>query len=137
MEAGVGTGTAGRPPGWFVASGGRPLPGDRPPATRSGGGRLALVVAGRALLVGGLATLVAPVSVIAGSVTGSCPSPVFLGRYDAGSPPDLAATVFTACWNQAQVRKHLGVVALVAGVAVLAAAYGLVALRAARADRRR
>jgi len=43
-----------------------------------------------------------------------------MGRYDRGSPPDLAATAFTACWNQAQGRRLWAALLVAIGILVLA-----------------
>lgn len=123
-------------PGWFVTARGRP-PGSRSSGhRRTRTGLLATLWTGWALVVAGLCSLLAPVALAGGSLTASCGLPI-LGRYDAGSPPDLAATAFTACWNQAQVRRHVGVPLLLAGLVVLAVASGVLGTRAGQAWRNR
>jgi hypothetical protein len=42
-----------------------------------------------------------------------------MGRYDHSSPPDVAATAFTVCWNQAQNRRLWAAIFVVTGFLVL------------------
>jgi hypothetical protein len=124
--------------GWFVAAGGRPSAGAGPAGASARKGPLAAVVTGCLVALGGICCLLVPIAVVDGSVTTSCGMPI-LGRYDAGSPPDLAATAFTACWNQAQVRRPLGLALLLVGLALVVGAAllaGPVATRRTRATHR-
>jgi hypothetical protein len=115
VTAGVGEDRASsvqdRPPGWFIDSSGKPLQGEGPdhrkPTPRW---MTALRVFGFVVLVPGLYFAFAP--------WGDCGISV-MGRYDHSSPPDLAATAFTVCWNQAQARRLLAAVLVAGGILML------------------
>ena len=104
--------TEDRSAGWFVESRGERLPSGKISLLQSTVQVITVIrVLGVALLILGLYFALAPWS--------DCGIPI-MGRYDRGSPPDLAATAFTTCWNQAQGRRHWGAIFIGAGVLVLA-----------------
>jgi len=104
-------------PGWFVESKGSPLAGDLPSRRPSRPRWLAfLTVLGFALLILGIYFAFVP--------WGGCGISV-MGRYDHSSPPDTAATAFTACWNQAQGRRSWAALSGVLGLFVLALSFML------------
>ena len=101
-----------RHPGWFVESKGKPLAGDLPSRHASTPRWLiGLTVPGVALLILGSYFALVPWSGCGISV---------MGRYDHSSPPDSAATAFTACWNQAQGRRIWAGVSCALGLVALA-----------------
>jgi len=125
-----------RPPGWFTENGGRPLPVDASTPSGFRRRRIAGWVASISSLVIGTYLLLGPWTAASPFGGPYCGVPV-MGRYDASSPPDLAATGFTACWHQAQNRRTAGIVSLVLAVGIPLIIFAVSLMKVRRGQRRR
>ena len=117
-----GTEVIDRPAGWFVTSGGKPLPGALSQPNGSLLWRIGTKVVGFGAILCGLYFALGPWSVTTTNGAAYCGLPI-MGRYDHSTAPDLAATTFTACWNQAQDRKTVAALLVIVGILVLVATY--------------
>ncbi len=111
------------PTRWLVRGReGKPLPGALSQPNGSLLSRIGTKVVGFGAILCGLYFALGPWSVTTTNGAAYCGLPI-MGRYDHSTAPDLAATTFTACWNQAQDRKTVAALLVIVGIWVLVATY--------------